>query len=409
MVSFSVLGLHPDLMRGIRNAGFEDPTPIQRDAIPPALAGKDLMASSATGSGKTAAFLLPILHGLMGRPRGTTRALILTPTRELAAQISRHLADLACFTPLAGATVIGGVAMGPQRHALQQGVDVVIATPGRLLDHLRQPYARLSGVEYLVLDEADRMLDMGFLPDVRRIARSLPARRQTLLFSATLPAPIVVLAKELLRQPVAINLEGCARPAAKVAQTVYPVPGLRKSPLLLKLVRGEAVRNALVFTRTKRRADRVADYLTRHGISAARIHGDRSQAQRTQALDEFRHGRCQVLVATDVAARGIDVQALSHVINFDLPGSSDDYIHRVGRTARAQLTGDALTFVAPEEEGAWRDIERVLASKPPRVRLQDFDYTVIETPGHAYAPRNRFAGEQGRQGRGARKHFAAHR
>jgi ATP-dependent RNA helicase RhlE len=377
-MSFSSFGLNAQILRGVSEAGFTSATSIQQEAIPPALQGRDLLASAATGSGKTAAFLLPIFNRLMSRPRGTTRALVLTPTRELAAQIDQHAAELGRFTGLTHATVIGGVGMGPQIKALTRGVDILIATPGRLLDHMRQRTARLNGVEVLVLDEADRMLDMGFLPDVRRIVQSLSARQQTLFFSATLPTQIVALTRELLKDPFSINLKRQAQPAARVAQSIYPVHQMRKSPLLLKLLRGEAIRNALVFTRTKRRADRVAHYLSQNGVNAARIHGDRTQSQRTQALDGFRRGQYQVLVATDVAARGLDIEALSHVINFDMPGTTEDYIHRVGRTARAQASGDALTFVAPEDEGAWKSIERVLASKPSRVKLPDFDYSVSE-------------------------------
>jgi ATP-dependent RNA helicase RhlE len=374
---FSAFGLHADLVRAVKDLGFLQPTPIQKEAIPAGMARRDVLACSATGSGKTAAFLLPVLHRLLGRPRGTTRALIVAPTRELAAQIGEHLSALATFTPLTSATVYGGVGMGPQRQALERGVDILIATPGRLLDHLRHPYARLNGVEVLVLDEADRMLDMGFLPDIRRIMQRLPRPRQTFFFSATLPAPIVALTRDLLTDPVTINLARQARPVTGVTQSIYPVPSALKSPLLLKLVQGQGIRNALVFTRTKRRADRVADYLERHGVSAARIHGDRSQSQRTQAMDGFKRGRYRILVATDVAARGIDVDALSHVINFDLPRCSDDYVHRVGRTARAQATGDAFTFVAPEEEGDLRAIERALACKLPRALVPEFDYAAV--------------------------------
>ena len=378
-MSFSDFNLSPDVFRGVQHAGYQEPMRIQREAIPPALQGRDLLASAATGSGKTAAFLLPLLHRLARQPRGGTRALIVTPTRELAAQIAEQIAILGRYTRLTHATIIGGVGMGPQRKALARGVDILIATPGRLLDHVRQKTARLNRIEVLVLDEADRMLDMGFLPDVRQIVEQLPKRRQTLFFSATLPPPIVALTGELLHQPVSINHKRRAQPAAQITQSIYPVHGMRKSPLLLKLLNGEAVRNALVFTRTKRRADRVAKYLAQNGVKAARIHGDRTQAQRTQALDGFRRGRYQVLVATDVAARGLDIDALSHVINFDLPGSTEDYIHRVGRTARARATGDALTFVAPDEESSWRSIERVLKSKPSRIRLTDFDYTAPKT------------------------------
>jgi len=371
---FSKYGLHPDLLRGIKELGFTRPTPIQNDAIPPALAGRDVLAAAATGSGKTAAFLLPILHRLMDKRRGRTRALILTPTRELAAQIDEHLRDLAVHTPLSGAAIFGGVGMGPQEHAFRTGVDVLVATPGRLLDHFQHPYAKLDGLEILVLDEADRMLDMGFLPDIRRVLRHIPAKRQTLFFSATLPAPIVQLSQEMLRNPVTISVERKAAPAVGITQSVFPVPDDLKLALLDRLlVRGE-IQNAIVFTRTKHRANRVFEQLEKRGLSAARIHGNRSQLQRTEALAGFKSGKYRILVATDIAARGIDVEALSHVVNFDVPNLPEDYIHRVGRTARAELTGDAITLVAPDEENDLRAIERAIGKRLPRVTVPDFDY-----------------------------------
>ena len=371
---FSTFGLHTDLLKGIRELGFTRPTPIQTEAMPPALAGRDLLACAQTGSGKTAAFLLPILSRLIDKPRRTTRALILTPTRELAAQIAEDLNALAVHTPLSGAAVYGGVGMGPQEHAFRSGVDVIIATPGRLLDHFRAPYARLTGLEYLVLDEADRMLDMGFLPDIRRVLRHLPPRRQTLFFSATMPAPIAALASEMLKNPVTISLQRQAAPAVGITQAVYPVPQELKPKLFLELLERNLVREALVFTRTKHRANRLAEYLVSHRVNAARIHGNRSQAQRSEALAGFKNGKYRVLVATDIAARGIDVEALSHVVNFDVPAVPDDYIHRVGRTGRAELTGDAFTFVAPGEETDLRAIERAVKRTLPRVTLPDFDY-----------------------------------
>ena len=371
---FSHFKLHPDLLRGIKDLCFARPTPIQTEAIPPALEGRDLLACAMTGSGKTAAFLLPILHQLMGRPRGTTRALVLTPTRELAAQIAEDLTALAAHTPLTTASIYGGVGMGPQEHAFRSGVDVIVGTPGRLLDHFRAPYARLTGLEFLVLDEADRMLDMGFLPDIRRVLRHLPKRRQTLFFSATMPPPIAELSKEMLRAPATINIERRSLPAVGITHAVYPVPQHLKAGLLLALLKSGEVRDALVFTRTKHRADRLARQLDEHRVKVQRIHGNRSQSQRTEALAGFKSGRYQVLVATDIAARGIDVTALGHVINFDVPGQSEDYIHRVGRTARAELTGSAFTLVAPEEEGSVRDIERAIGKRLPRVTMPDFDY-----------------------------------
>jgi ATP-dependent RNA helicase RhlE len=368
------LKLHPDLLKGIRELGFTRPTPIQQVAIPPALSGRDVLACAMTGSGKTAAFLLPILHRLIDKPRGVTRALVLTPTRELAAQVLEDLNDLAVHTPITGAAVYGGVGMGPQEHAFRSGVDVLVATPGRLLDHFKAPYARLPGVEYLVLDEADRMLDMGFLPDIRRVLRHLPPKRQTLFFSATMPAPIQALTREMLHNPETIQLDRKPAPAVGITQAVYPVPQELKSSLLVRLLQGGEMQEALVFTRTKHRANRLAEHLARHGIKAERIHGNRSQPQRTEALAGFKSGKYRVLVATDIAARGIDVEALGHVVNFDVPTAAEDYIHRVGRTARAEATGDAFTLVSPEEEGELRSIERALGKRLPRVVVPDFDY-----------------------------------
>jgi ATP-dependent RNA helicase RhlE len=373
-VPFSTLQLHPDLLRGIRELGFARPTPIQTEAIPPALTGHDVLACAQTGSGKTAAFLLPILHRLIDRQRRTTRALVLTPTRELAAQIYEDFNALAVHTPLTAAAVYGGVGMGPQEHAFRSGVDLIVATPGRLLDHFRSPYAKLGGVEYLVLDEADRMLDMGFLPDIRRVLRHIPAKRQTLFFSATMPGPIAALSSEMLKNPVRINLQRQAAPAVGITQAVYPVPQDLKPTLLVELLNRGLVKDVLVFTRTKHRANRLADHLLKHGVNATRIHGNRSQPQRTEALAGFKSGKYRVLVATDIAARGIDVEALGHVVNFDVPAVPEDYIHRVGRTGRAELTGDAFTFVAPEEETDLRAIERAVRATLPRVTLPDFDY-----------------------------------
>jgi len=373
-VPFSSLSLHPSLLKGVKELGFTRPTPIQADAIPPALQGRDLLACAMTGSGKTAAFVLPILHRLLGKPRGTTRALILSPTRELALQILGDVNDLGVHTPVTAAAVYGGVGMGPQEHALRSGVDIVVATPGRLLDHMKAPWARFAGLEILVLDEADRMLDMGFLPDIRRILRHLPAQRQTLFFSATMPGPIATLTREMLKDPATINRERKSAPAVGITQAVYPVRQELKAALFLALLAKGEMREALVFTRTKHRADRLAKHLMREGIKAERIHGNRSQAQRTEALAGFKNGKYRVLVATDIAARGIDVEALGHVVNFDVPKVPDDYIHRVGRTARAEATGDAFTFVSPEEEGDLRAIEREIGKRLPRVTVPDFDY-----------------------------------
>jgi ATP-dependent RNA helicase RhlE len=373
-MAFTSLKLHRDLLRGVKELGFARPTPIQLDAIPAAIEGRDVLACAMTGSGKTAAFLLPILHQLLNRPRGTTRALIVTPTRELAAQILKEFEEIAVHTPLTGAAIFGGVGMGPQEHAFRSGVDVVVATPGRLLDHLTKPYAKLDRIEHLVLDEADRMLDMGFLPDIRRILKYVPTRRQTLFFSATMPPPIMALTREMLHNPVTINLERKSAPASGITQAIYPVPQDLKSALLLALLERGLMREALVFTRTKHRANRLWEFLGKRGISVARIHGNRSQAQRTDALEGFKTGQYRVLVATDIAARGIDVEALGHVVNFDVPGAPEDYIHRVGRTARAELTGEAFTFVSQDETEDLRAIERAIGKALPRVTLPDFDY-----------------------------------
>jgi ATP-dependent RNA helicase RhlE len=374
-MDFSHFGLRPEIMRAIKDLGFLHPTPIQADSVPHGLAGRDLLACAATGSGKTAAFALPILQKLAAKPRGGTRALVLTPTRELCAQINDHIAELATHTPVRGAAIYGGVGMGPQEHALRSGVDIVIATPGRLIDHMRSSYTNFDRLEILVLDEADRMLDMGFLPDIKRILRRLPERRQTLFFSATMPPPIATLAKEMLKNPAFINQERRAAPPSAVRQAVYPVDGGRKAALLMTLLQNDDVRNVIVFTRTKARTNRLCDALEKSGVNAARIHGNRSQSQREKALDGFRDGKVRVLVATDVASRGIDVEDLSHVINFDVPHVPEDYIHRVGRTGRAGATGDAITFVSPEEEQDLRQIERAVGSRLPRVKLPDFDYS----------------------------------
>ena len=376
MVSFDDFSLSPAIRRNLERLNFSTPTPIQCDAIPPALEGKDVLACAMTGSGKTAAFGLPLIERLSVEPKKRgPRALILTPTRELAAQVSEHLAQLARGTGLRVAALYGGVSASGQERDLRAGVEIIVATPGRLLDHLRQPYAKLEGVEVLVLDEADRMLDMGFLPDVRRVIARVPKNRQTLLFSATLPKPIVALSNEMMRHPVAIDVARPSKPATGLTQYVYPVAQELKSALLVELLARGTVKSAIAFTRTKHRANRLAQFLIANGVSAERIHGNRSQAQRTQALENFKKGRHQVLVATDIAARGIDITALGHVVNFDVPVAPDEYVHRVGRTARAERTGEAITFVAQDEEPLIRAIERNISSPLPRVKLEGFDYT----------------------------------
>jgi ATP-dependent RNA helicase RhlE len=373
-MSFADFALHPTLLRGVADLGFEAPTPIQRAAMPHALEGRDVLACAMTGSGKTAAFMLPILQRLRGGAAGATRALILTPTRELAAQIEEHARELGRHAGVRVASVIGGVSFGPQESALRRGVDVVVATPGRLLDHLRSGIASFDRLEVLVLDEADRMLDMGFIPDVRRILGYLPKRRQTLFFSATMPGPVVVLSRDMLTTPATIDIERPPAPAVGITHAVYPVAGELKSALLIALLEGAELQSVLVFTRTKHRANRLADALERRGIVAARIHGNRTQAQRTAALAGFKAGKFRVLVATDIAARGIDVTAISHVVNFDVPTVPEDYIHRVGRTARMEATGDAITLVSPDEESDLRVIERAIGHRLERSKLEGFDY-----------------------------------
>ena len=374
-MNFSKFKLDPNILKGIREMGFARPTPIQSDAIPPAMEGKDLLACASTGSGKTAAFLLPIIDQLISKSRRTTRALVLTPTRELAVQIVEQGNAMAVHTPVTAAAIIGGVGMGPQEHAFRSGTDILVATPGRLLDHMKSPYAKLDRIEFLVLDEADRMLDMGFLPDIRRILKALPVKRQTLFFSATMPKPIAVLAGEMLKKPTTINLERTSMPATGITQALYPVPQELKSALFVELLRRGDMKEALVFTRTKHRANRLAEYLGRNGVKSERIHGNRSQGQRTEALAGFKSGKYRVLVATDIAARGIDVEALGHVVNFDVPPAAEDYIHRVGRTGRAEMTGEAFTFFSPQEEPDIKSIERAIGRKLPRVYIEGFDYS----------------------------------
>jgi ATP-dependent RNA helicase RhlE len=390
-MNFSDFSLVKELQTAVRRMGFDQPTPIQQEAIPPGLAGRDVLASAETGSGKTAAFLLPIMQRLLPMQRGATRALVVAPTRELAAQIGDHFRLLATGTRLSCAAVHGGVAMGAQERAFRKGVDMVVACPGRLLDHMRNSYADLSCIEYLVIDEADRMLDMGFLPDIKRILSAIPKKRQTFFFSATLPPAIVALSREMLQDPVRLNIDRKPAPATGITHSVFPVPSDRKSSLFLELLGKGITGSVLVFTRTKHRANRLADFLDSNGVQCARIHGNRSQSQRTAALAGFKQGRFQVLVATDIAARGIDVEALGSVVNFDVPHQPDDYIHRVGRTARAQLKGDALTLVSPEEERDFGAIERALGRRLPRQRVEGFDYTSKPAPAQRNSTSHRNA------------------
>ncbi|MFH1095822.1 MAG: DEAD/DEAH box helicase [Candidatus Micrarchaeota archaeon] len=372
-MSFTSCHLHPQLEAGVKALGSSTPTPIQRQAIPPVLQGHDVMGLAQTGTGQTAAFVLPILERLIKGPVGRVRALVIAPTRELAEQIHDAIRALGHHTKRRSTTIYGGVSMNPQIQKLRAGVEIVVACPGRLLDHIRQGTINLSGVEVLVLDEADRMFDMGFLPDIRKIIQHVPAKRQTLLFGATMPDDIRRLAHEILRTPVTVQVNFAA-PASTVAHALYPVAQHLKTPLLLELLRHTDTESVLIFTRTKHRAKRVGLQLERAGYRAASLQGNLSQNQRQAALDGFRDGSFQVLVATDIAARGIDVSRISHVINYDMPESIDSYTHRIGRTGRAEKAGDAFTFITREDEAMAQSIERFLGAKVERRKLQGFDY-----------------------------------
>lgn len=372
-MEFHTFNFHPRVLAGVKSAGYVTPTPIQAEAIPQVLQGRDLMGLAQTGTGKTAAFVLPILERLIAGPRGHVRALVVAPTRELAEQIHVEIGRLGRQTNLRSAAIYGGVSIQPQIQKLRSGTEIIVACPGRLLDHINQRTIDLSGAEVLVLDEADRMFDMGFLPDVRRIIRHLPAKRQTLLFSATMPDDIRRLAQEVLQAPVTVQVSHSA-PANTVAHALYPVGQHLKTALLLELLRHTDTESVLIFTRTKHRAKRVGQQLEKAGYRAASLQGNLSQNKRQEALDGFRRGSYQILVATDIAARGIDVSSISHVINYDMPDTSDAYTHRIGRTGRAAKTGDAFTFVTPEDEPLVRSIERILGQKVERRMLSGFDY-----------------------------------
>ena len=371
---FKALGLHPSLVQATREMRYAEPTPVQAEAIPAVLAGRDLIATAQTGTGKTAAFLLPILNQLLGQPLASTRALVITPTRELAQQIDDVLLGLAYHTPLRVGVLVGGTAMGPQSKALRAGVEILIATPGRLLDHMRQHQTFFDHIETLVLDEADRMLDMGFLPDLKRIIARLPARRQTLLFSATMPPVIAQLARDILRDPQSVQIGRRSSPAVGITQAAYPVPEHLKPALLRYLLRHTEMPSVLVFTRTKVSAKRLARTIAADGFAVSELHSNLTQPQRNRAMDGFRRGDFQVLVATNIAARGLDVDHITHVISFDVPNVPDDYIHRIGRTARMEAEGDAFVLVSPSEEKSLVRIERQIGQRLPRVMLPDFDY-----------------------------------
>jgi len=372
-MEFSEFNFHPDVAAGVKASGYITPTPIQEQAIPPVLKGRDVMGLAQTGTGKTAAFVLPILHRLMQGPRGRVRALIVAPTRELAEQIHETIVSMGKQTLLRSAAIYGGVGLGPQTQKLRNGVEIVVACPGRLLDHIDQRTINLSHLEVLVLDEADRMFDMGFLPDIRKIIKHVPSQRQTLLFAATMPDDIRRLAHEILRVPVTVQANHAA-PIGTVAHALYPVDQHLKTALLLELLRHTDTESVLVFTRTKHRAKRVGQQLEKAGYQAASLQGNLSQNRRQAALDGFRDGSYQILVATDIASRGIDVSSISHVINYDMPDGADTYTHRIGRTGRAAKTGDAFTFMTREDGDLVCSIERVLGEKVERRTLEGFDY-----------------------------------
>ena len=377
---FKTLGLHPSLVRATQDLSYKEPTPVQAGAIPPGLAGRDVIATAQTGTGKTAAFLLPVLHRLIDLPRGVTRALVLSPTRELAEQIDAMCRDLAKHTKVQSTLIVGGRPMGPQERALRAGVDIVVATPGRLIDHLNRGTARFDKVTTLVLDEADSMFDMGFLPDVRRIIARVPARNHTLFFSATMPPVIAKLAHELLRDPATVQIGRRSSAAVGITQAAYPVPTHLKTALLRHMLGETEMPSVLVFTRTKHNAKKLAKVLTNDGFSVAELHSNRSPPQRAKAMEGFRRGDFQIMVATNIAARGLDVDHITHVISTDVPDVPEDYVHRIGRTGRAGATGDAFILVAREEEGALARIERQVGVRLPRITLPDFDYTAVAPP-----------------------------
>jgi ATP-dependent RNA helicase RhlE len=384
-MKFSEFGLDARLMRAITEAGYETPTPIQAAAIPVALTGQDLVGTAQTGTGKTAAFVLPILQRLL-KEHATAphharihRALIVTPTRELAEQINDTIKALARHTRIRSATIYGGVGAGPQERALREGVEILVACPGRLLDHIDARLCKLDKIEVLVLDEADRMFDMGFLPQVRRVLSHVAKQRQTMLFSATFPREVEELARQSLHKPERIAV-GISAPATTVTHALYPVPQHLKLDLLTALLKKTDAFSMLVFTRTKHRAEKVARMLAKQGFETTSLHSDRSQNQRQRALQGFKDGKYQIMVATDIAARGLDIESVSHVINFDIPDTVDAYIHRIGRTGRAEREGDAFTLVTPEDNGMVRDIERALKKPIERKKLEGFDYAAPAPP-----------------------------
>jgi len=383
VTKFCELDLAPELVRAIQEKGYKNPTPIQAKGIPRILEGRDLVGCAQTGTGKTAVFVLPILHHLRKGPAKHLRALILVPTRELAAQVTESIRTYGRHLHLKSVAIFGGVSHVPQQQKLRQGVDLLVATPGRLLDHLERGNVHFRNLEFFVLDEADRMLDMGFIGDVRKIARKLPSRRKTLLFSATMPESIHQLAKELLSSPVRVEVSRQSSPAEGIQQEICPVVVSNKRNFLQHLIREEKMLQTLVFTKTKRGVEKLSKFLLRSGYPVAAIHGNKSQWARTQALESFRKGRVEILVATDVASRGLDVNGISHVVNFDVPHSPEDYVHRIGRTARAGRGGNALTLMSPEEKPLVREIEKLIGKRIPVRKPTDFN-----TRSKSYQPVN---------------------
>ena len=372
-VTFEQLDLDPRLLRSVREAGYEYPTPIQREAIPLALKGSDIIGLAQTGTGKTAAFTLPLVSRLLDGPK-RTRALVLTPTRELALQVEESVRKYARGTGIEVAPIFGGVPYEPQETALRRGVDIVVATPGRLLDHLEKQNMVPDDLEVLVLDEADRMLDMGFAPQINRVVEQIPKYRQTLLFSATMPPEVEALARKYLRRPIVVQVGRRSSAAVTVAHAVYPVPAEKKIDLLVHLLRRPEMDSVLVFTRTKHGADKVVRNLEKNKIASTAMHADKTQAQRTKALEQFKSGVINVLVATDIAQRGLDISGITHVINYDVPQQAEDYVHRIGRTGRAAKEGDAYTFMSPDEIGMVRTIERMIGTPIPRISVPGYDF-----------------------------------
>ncbi len=371
-MSFETMGLRPEILRAVQKKQYTAPTPIQSLVIPAILRGKDVIGCAQTGTGKTAGFTLPILQRIAAARPPVLRVLVLVPTRELASQVHDSIKTYGRYLSLRHTVVFGGVGFNPQKEALQRGSDILIATPGRLLDHINQGTVSLKDLQVLILDEADRMLDMGFIKDIRTIIRRLPAERQTLLFSATMPDEIEKLAREILKQPQYIEVSPQGTPATGVRQVVYPAEPGQKRDLLLHLIESEKMHRVLVFTRTKRRADQLATFLKRKGNRAEAIHGNKSQRDRTRTLEAFRNGSVHVLVATNLASRGLDVKRVSHVVNYEIPDIPEDYVHRIGRTARAEMTGDAISLVSSAERENLRSIERLIGSSIPQMATAGF-------------------------------------